>query len=46
MMMLIASFSGKVYSFRAQENRKKRKQEKLKEWLYRVSTQRFSNQRI
>lgn len=26
MMMLIASFSGKVYSLRAQENRKKRKQ--------------------
>ena len=30
MMMLIASFSGKVYSLRAQENRKKRKQEKKK----------------
>ena len=30
MMMLIASFSGKVYSLRAQENRKKRKQEKSK----------------
>ena len=30
MMMLIASFSGKVYSLRAQENRKKRKQEKTK----------------
>ena len=27
MMMLIASFSGKVYSLRAKENRKKRKQE-------------------
>lgn len=26
MMMLIASFSGKVYSLRAQENRKKRKE--------------------
>lgn len=30
MMMLIASFSGKVYSLRAQENRKKRKQEQSK----------------
>lgn len=30
MMMLIASFSGKVYSLRAQENRKKHKQEKTK----------------
>lgn len=28
MMMLIASFSGKVYSLRAQENRKKRKEQK------------------
>lgn len=28
MMMLIASFSGKVYSLRAQENRKKRKFQK------------------
>ena len=31
MMMLIASFSGKVYSLRAQENRKKRKQDKNNE---------------
>lgn len=30
MMMLIASFSGKVYSLRGQENRKKRKQDKTK----------------
>ena len=30
MMMLIASFSDKVYSLRAQENRKKRKQEQSK----------------
>lgn len=30
MMMLIASFSGKVYSLRAQENRKKRNQERSK----------------
>ena len=28
MMMLIASFSGKVYSMRAKENRKKRKANK------------------
>ena len=28
MMMLIASFSGKVYSLRAQENRKKRKKQR------------------
>ena len=30
MMMLIASFSGKVYSLRAQENRKKYKQKRSK----------------
>lgn len=30
MMMLIASFSGKVYSLRAKENRNKRKQEQSK----------------
>ena len=30
MMMLIASFSGKVYSLRAKENRKKRNQERSK----------------
>ena len=28
MMMLIASFSGKVYSLRAKENAKKRKEQK------------------
>ena len=31
MMMLIASFSGKVYSLRAQENRKKRKNKESNE---------------
>ena len=31
MMMLIASFSGKIYSLRAQENRKKRKNKESNE---------------
>ena len=30
MMMIIASFSGKVYSLRAKENKNKRKQEQSK----------------